>query len=155
MLCNEPMMLRNEPIQRPAKWGVYTTWPEEGLHNVHPEDLWLAERLLPGNRIFQRRDLDGDYNLLTYGRHQIRVRPTLWVETPEPPFKLGEQVEVRSQLGRLTPQIARIHQVFWNAHSRRIEFELARFGRRIPGKFSAGDLRAVRSGAGCLSLLGN
>lgn len=149
-----PMTPTHEPIPRPAKWGVYSTWPEEGLHNVHPEDYWLAERLLPGNRIFQRSDLDGDYNLLIYGRHQVRVRPTLWVETPEPPFKLGEQVEVRSQLGRLTPQIARIHQVFWNPRSRRIEYELAAFGRKIPGRFLIADLRSTKRMVGALSLLG-
>lgn len=148
-------METDQPIQRPTRWGVYTTWPEEGLHNVHPEDLWLAERLLPGNRIFQRCDVDSEYNLLTYGRHQIRVRPTLWVETPEPPFKLGEQVEVRSQFGRLTPQIARIHQVLWNARTRRIEFELAAFGRVIPGRYLAGDLRSTKRVGGCLSLLGS
>ena len=148
-------MLNNDPIQRPAKWGVYTTWPEEGLQNVHPEDLWLAERLLPGQRIFQRHDLDNEYNLLVYGRHQIRVRPTLWVETPEPPFKLGEQVEVRSQLGRLTPQIARIHQVLWNSRTRGIEYELAAFGRRIPGRFAVADLRTTKRMGGALFLLGS
>lgn len=125
------------------------------MHNVHPEDLWLAERLLPGQRIFQKRDLDSEYNLLIYGRHQIRVRPTMWVETPEPPFKLGEQVEVRSQFGRLNPQIARIHQVIWNGRARRIEYELAALGRKIPGRFTVADLRSTKRTGGALSLLGD
>jgi hypothetical protein len=142
------------PIRRPDKWGVYVTWPEEGLHNVHPDDLWLAERLLPGNRVFLRQDLDSEFNLLSYGRHQLRVRPTMWVETPEPPFKLGDQVEVRSQLGRLTPQIARVAQVFWNSRNRRMEFELSRLGRPVPGRFLASDLSPVGKSAGYLSLLG-
>lgn len=141
-------------LRRPDKWGVYVIWPEEGLHNVHPDDLWLAERLLPGNRVFLRRDLNEEFNLLTYGRHQLRVRPTMWVETPEPEFKLGQQVEVRSQMGRLTPQIARVAQIFWNSRQRCMEFELSRVGRSIPGRFLAGDLSAVGQSAGFLSLLG-
>lgn len=143
-----------QALRRPDKWGVYATWPEEGMRNVHPDDLWLAERLLPGNRVFLRQDLDAEFNLLSYGRHQLRVRPTLWVETPEPPFKLGEQVEVRSQMGRLTPQIARISQVFWNNRERRMEFELSRVGRLVPGRFLASDLRPVGKSSGFLSLLG-
>ena len=84
----------------------------------------------------------------------IEIEEGTWSETPEPPFKLGDQVEVRSQMGRLTPQIARISQVFWNNRERRMEFELSRVGRLIPGRFLASDLRAVGKSAGFLSLLG-
>lgn len=139
-------------ISRPKKWGVFLTWPEPGRDWVHPEDLWLAEQLIPSQRVFSRVDQDADFNLVAYGRHQIRMRPVLWLETSEPDYELGETVAIRSDGGRLDAQIASIREVLWNSRRREIEFELFRAGRRIPGRFRARDLQGVAALGGHLRL---
>ena len=130
-------------LKRQRKFGVYLNWPEPGTSWIHPEDVLLAEQLLPSCRIFCRDDLDREYNVLTYGRYSIRVRPTIWLETVEPAYQLGDHVEIKSDFGRLDPQIAIIREALWNPQRRRVEYQLIRAGRRLPGKFVTDDLQPV------------
>lgn len=119
----------------------------DGVEWIHPNDVELATQLIPSQRIFLRIDLDKEYWLIGYGDYSLRVKPTMWLEVPEPAFEVGDQVEIKSSMGKLQAKIATVSDVFWNQPKRIAEFHLREFGRPIPHIFHASDLQpTVRLG---------
>ncbi|MEQ8837344.1 MAG: hypothetical protein RID07_11120, partial [Lacipirellulaceae bacterium] len=66
---------REEP-----RYGYYPWWPEDGNAWLHPEEVELARSLIPSNRVFRREQKPGEFDLLVYGNHTLRVRHVLWKE---------------------------------------------------------------------------
>jgi hypothetical protein len=129
------------------KFGVYLRWPEDGQGWIHPNDVELATKLIPSRRIWLRIDLDKDYWLIGYGGHSLRVKPTMWLEVPEPDFEVGDQVEIKSSMGKLQAKIATVYDVFWNQPKRIAEYHLRELGKPVPRIFHANDLQpTVRLG---------
>ncbi len=133
-------------VSRP-KFGVYPGWPLDGDDWIHPNDIELAVKLIPGRRIFLRIDLDDVYWLIGYGDHSLRVKPTMWLEVPDPHFEVGDQVEVKSNMGKRRARIATVNNVFWNQPKQRAEFQLRMFGKPVPKIYFVDDLHpTVRLG---------
>lgn len=133
------------PLKRPPKHGVYLWWPQEGVGWVHPEDLQVAELMIPGPRIFKRVDGEDGYLRLTYGESQIRVLPTMWLEIKADGYELGDVVEVKSRMGQDRPMIATIADIFWNHHQRSIEYFLNENGEYLPKPYSFGQIQPAHN----------
>ena len=131
-------------LKRPPKFGVYLWWPEEGTSWVHPEDVGLATSMIQGPRIFKRTDLDEDYSKLEYGETQIRVRPTLWLEVDADGYELGDFVEVKSRMGQDEPLVAEISDIFWNHHTRIIEYYLSSAKKSLPNPYEFAQIQPVQ-----------
>lgn len=136
---------QSPPLKRPLAHGVYLWWPEAGTGWIHPDDVPLAERWIPSARVFSRTDGDEGYSILRYGDQQIRVRPTMWLEIPTDGYEVGDMIEVKSQMGRLTPFVATIVNMFWNRHAQVIEYELAEAGRTLPRRYRTEEFQPARS----------
>jgi len=130
--------MRAEPPYR-----VYPWWPENGDAWVHPDDVRLTRRLIPSTRVFRSAGREGQYLVLTYGQLRIRVKPTLRHAVPGDGFKLGDQVEVCSKLGKNRPLVATIREMRWNARQGVIHYRLSRRGMTLARYYTAGDLRPV------------
>ena len=125
------------------RYGYYARWPEDGDAWVHPEDVSLARTLIPSDRIWRRDDLDGPFMQLTYGDICLRVQPTLWVEVDSEGLEIGDWVEVKSRVGKNTYQIAKLCEMLWDEHARRIRYRVEGRGQVVPIDFEREDLRPV------------
>ena len=124
-------------------YGIYPWWPENGTGWIHPEDLETASSLIPGERIFRRDGRHGRYILLRYGDHRFRVLPTLWQPVAAEGFDVGDEVEVRSLLGKNDPGLAVIREMLWDADESAIRYRVEQNKMLIPKDFAAADLRHV------------
>jgi hypothetical protein len=112
------------PLKRPPQYGVYLRWPCDGDDWIHPEDIESVKRVIPSRRIFEREDIDIDYTMISYANLRLRVRPTMWLDVEYDSYWVGDQVEIKSQLGRRDPMIATIREILWDPDSHRIEYYL-------------------------------
>ncbi len=116
------------PLKRPPQYGVCLWWSDELPSWIHPDDVEAADQLVPGNRIFRREDCPNfadrklGYSLMSYGPHQFRALPAIWLPIGFEGFEIGDRVEIKSQLGRATAMICTIREVRWNRHQRRINY---------------------------------
>lgn len=128
------------PLPRPPQFGCFLWWPVPGVEWIHEDDRFVAERLIPGGRVFCRRDDRDGYSDYCYGRLSFRARPAMWTGVPEPAFQLGDWIEVRSEMGRNQPLVAVVREVFWDRSKQRAGFQLAIAGRRLVRLFDADEL---------------
>lgn len=120
---------------------TFPRWPEDGDRWVHPDDVAVARRLIPSNRVFRRRIAEDGYIGLEYGPYRLRVLPRMCVPIDVGPLlSIGDWVEIRSDRGRLSPALARVREVRWNAALRRVEYFLSQRGLLLPRPFSLRDL---------------
>ncbi|NIL96822.1 MAG: hypothetical protein GTO53_05005 [Planctomycetales bacterium] len=131
-------------MREPPAYGVYPWWPENGDQWIHPEDVEIVVRLIPGTRVFRRDRRLPKFVLLSYGDQRFRIRPRLWEEVRPEGFDVGDQVEIRSRLGKNLPGLAVICEMIWQRERRRIFYHLRQHGMRIPRCYTAADLRQVK-----------
>jgi hypothetical protein len=130
--------LKRRPFQ-----VVLPRWPRDGEEWIHPDDRCLAQNLLPGDRVFRCEGTEGDYNVLSYGHRILRLKPVLWLEVPEEGLRIGDQVEVLSQMGRNWPRVGFIREMRWRESQRRIAYQIRERTRDIATVYSALDLRRI------------
>lgn len=133
------------PLKTDPKYGYYPWWPENGDDWVHPEDVDLARQIIPSPRVFRRDGQSGDFVVLHYGRTRLRVRRTLWQETPPAQYEIGDLVEVLSRGMRNTPRTAVVEAILWDDDARELRYQVAESGQPVPNLFAAEDLRRVES----------
>ena len=131
-------------LSRPPQYGCYLWWPEEGFDWIHPDDVELATELIPSSRVFCRVDQEPPYSLLCYGRQSIRVKPTMWYEVPTEGYELEDLVEVKSKMGKLQPLVAKIADIFWNRHDRKIDYCLVSAGQRLGKRYRIDELQPAK-----------
>ena len=126
-------------------YGCFPRWPDGGTSWLHPEDLDVALRLIPSDRIFRREWRGGEFSNLIYGEDTIRARPVLWNVVPSPVFSVGEEVEIKSQMGKRDPGLAIVREVVWNADVHAVQYELEQREMMLPQLFDTADLNPVES----------
>ncbi len=124
-------------------YGIYAYWPEAGHGWIHPDDIAIATRLIPSNRVFRRERYDGLYYHLVYGVRRLRVRPTMWLKIRHDGMEMGDRVEVLSEGLQREGQVARISKMRYNQRSGRIEYTLRRVDRDLPRIYFADQLRLL------------
>ncbi len=130
-------------LKRPPIQVVLLRWPRDGDGWIHPEDRRLANSLLPSNRVFRCEEVEGPYNVLTYGDRVIRVEPVLWLEVPDEGLRVGDQVEVLSRMGKNWPRVGFIREVRWLDTRQSIVYQVRERRCEIPTQYAAEDMRRV------------
>ena len=128
-------------LKRPDQYGVYLWWPEEGTEWVHPYDVPKALDHIPSNTVFRKSEFDEEYSLISSGDLRIRVKPALWLPIAFEGFNIDDFVEVKSEFGRNEAFVAVVCEMKWQTWQQRIEYRLARAGRRLPKTYLAKSLR--------------
>ena len=133
------------PHYRPQlpDWGVYLRPPEGGDGWIHPLDRQLAQALIPSRRVFKRSSWDGEYYHLHYGRHRLRVKPTLWLQTPPVDLEVDQLVELLAKHGANDAGIYRVADVLYRPEMNQIEFHLKRDELVMEREFSREDLQPL------------
>ena len=135
------------PLKPETKHGVFQWWIERAPPWIHPDDSAIADELIPGNRIFRKEqsenfaDRELGYSDFIYGQQKLRALPGLWLEVQTEGYEVADQVEVKSQYGKLRPQIASIVDIVWNRNTRTIEYRLSANGHRIECAFTSADIQ--------------
>ncbi len=127
---------------RPA-YGCFPRWPEEGTSWIHPDDVDTALALIPSDRIFRREWSGGEYSRLVYGQQVIRAKPTMWQIVEPGRFHVGDEVEIRSQMGKRLPGLAIVREALWNPHAGAVQYELEQREMILPLLFEDHDLAPV------------
>jgi len=129
-----------------TKFGVFLWWSDRLPAWVHPDDLPLAEKIVPGFRVFRREPCDDaaqrqlGYARLHYGRQSFRAFPIVWLEVASEGFEVGDRVEIKSEHGKRSPGLAAIDQMLWNRNAKRIEYHLVRNGMKLKRKHEGHEL---------------
>ena len=138
-------------LRQPTKFGVCLWWPDESLSWIHPEDIEIAERLVPGDRIFKRQecpnyaDRELGYSLISYGGDRFRALPAIWLPIQFEGFEIGDFVEIKSRLGRRRAAIGTIKEIRWNRLGQRIAYYVDANTIQSSSPLHAGDLQpAIR-----------
>lgn len=129
------------PIRRPPRYGCFLWWPVPGEDWIHEDDRFIAAHLIPGSRVFEARDGADGWIEYAYGRLTFRARPVMWTEVPQPEFRLGDWVEIRTDFGRNAPMVANVREVFWDRARRCCRYQLSLAGRRQVRLFGAEEMR--------------
>lgn len=131
------------PLKREPECGVFLWWPEDDESWIHPDDVDLFKELIPGNRIFIREDHDDDFNLVSYGHHQVRVLPAMWLGVPSEGYRLGDLVEVCSRFGKNEAFTGTVEEMLWNRHTKQIQYQIKKRGNCLPRLYAAADFRRI------------
>jgi hypothetical protein len=123
--------------------GSYLVWPCEGLDWIHPDDIELANRWIPSNRVFLRTHFDGEHYHLKYGDARLRVRPTMWLTVPNEGFEVGDQVEILGHFQENDPCIGRITEIRFDKPHNRILYTVETRELVLPRTFLATDLMPI------------
>ena len=124
-------------------WGAFLRWPMDGVQWLHADDVDIAKRLLPSQRVFCRRKWDGEFYWLHYGQEVLRVRPAMWTQVPGVDLEVGQRVELLARLGKNDPGVFRIAEVLFDAAMGRVHFMLSRDVLTMERRFVREDLRPV------------
>ena len=123
--------------------GVYLTWPQSGVDWIHPEDVTVAEELIPSGRVFRRVAFDGTYYRLEYGDRVLRVKPTLWSKVPDEGFWIGDQVEIKGDFLTNEPSIAMVTEARYDAATGMISYTLVQRDMLLDKHYHASELRCL------------
>lgn len=130
-----------------TKYGVFLWWSDRLPKWIHPDDIEIANRLVPGFKVFRREpcqnasDRQLGYFELCYGEESFRALPIVWLEITSEGWEVGDRVEVKSRHGKRRPGIATITDMVWDRLAKRIEYVLERNGMALPNRFQNEDLR--------------
>lgn len=140
-----------KPVNMLPRHGVFFRWPEQPAEEwIHPEDIELATKMLPGGRIFQLQDCEdphdqrAGYSLISYGDVSIRVLPAMWLQVKESGYKVGDRVEVLGKNGTQQPFIGTLAEVTYNPVSRRVEYLIEFRSMVLKKKYLEEDFRPCR-----------
>lgn len=115
-----------------------------GTDWIHPDDVAVAEQLLPSRRVLQRTRFDGTYYHLHYGSSQFRVLPCLWTSVPAVDIHVNDRVEMLTQFGRFEPGLVTVVEVFANFHRGAFEFVVRRGTMLLPQRLEREHFRLLR-----------
>jgi hypothetical protein len=133
------------PLGAFKQYGVYP-WPAgEDAEWIHADDLEIARRLLPSDRVFRRLAEAESFVVLGYGELRLRVRPYLCRAIEGEGIDIGDSVEVRSHLGRNEPLVGAIGEMRCPLHERAIQYFVRKGERLLPTPYRAADLQPLRS----------
>jgi hypothetical protein len=82
-------------MQQFPQYGCFPRWPEDGQGFIHPDDVPVAVRCLPGERVVRRDAFDGVYYHYRYGTARFRLRPCLWLQVTSEGIDIGDTVETK------------------------------------------------------------
>ena len=88
-------------------YGCIPRWPQEGQAFIHPDDVPIATRCFPSERVLRRDRFDGVYYHYSYGAIRFRLRPSMWLTVKPEGIDIGDVI-VNIETSRLRYFIVRV-----------------------------------------------
>ncbi|MDG2221503.1 MAG: hypothetical protein P8L85_08995 [Rubripirellula sp.] len=124
-------------------YGCIVRWPADGQGFIHPDDVPIATRCFPSERVFRRDLFDGVYYHYSYGPLRFRLRPTMWLKVEAEGIDVGDQVETTGLGMERELFVARIKGMYFVRQKGRILYRLTRSDNLVPGLFASHQLRLI------------
>ncbi len=131
------------PVNPEPVYGYFPWWPEDGDAWLHPEDVALARRTIPGPRVWRREGLSGGWHELHYGAERLRIRPALWCEAPRPRAEIGDLVEILPKGLVHEPHTGVVRDIWWDEHAGELRYRLEVVGRVVDTLYAGEDFKHV------------
>ncbi|TWU49721.1 hypothetical protein [Rubripirellula reticaptiva] len=124
-------------------YGCIPRWPVDGDAFIHPDDVAIATKCFPSERVLRRDRFDDVYYHYSYGKIRFRLLPCMWLKVKPDGIDIGDEVE--------TIGVGMERELFvgvvWGMHyvrrKGRILYRLRRGDNVIPRLYSADQLRLL------------
>ncbi|TWU04883.1 hypothetical protein [Stieleria varia] len=124
-------------------YGCFLRWPENGQGFIHPDDVAIATRVLPSNRVMRRVSFDDTYYHFRYGNIRFRLRPCMWLPVRYEGADVGDRIEtVGSGLDREL-FVAEIWGMYFVRRKGCILYRLRRGQQVVPRLYARSEFRVL------------
>ncbi|MGI9470255.1 MAG: hypothetical protein ACR2NZ_01900 [Rubripirellula sp.] len=124
-------------------YGCIPRWPQEGQAFIHPDDVPIATRCFPSERVLRRDRFDGVYYHYAYGSLRFRLRPSMWLKVTSDGIDIGDQVETVGTSFERELFVATVWGMYYVRRKGCILYRLRRGETNVPNLYAASDLRLL------------
>lgn len=124
-------------------YGCIARWPQDGQGFIHPDDVPVATRCFPSERVLHREHFDGVYYHYSYGSVRFRLRPTMWLKVKPDGIDMGDMVETIGIGLERELFVAQVWGMYFVRRKGCILYRLRKADTTIPRLFSAAQLRLL------------
>ena len=124
-------------------YGCIPRWPQDGQGFIHPDDVPVATRCFPSERVLRRDHFDGVYYHYSYGSVRFRLRPTMWLKVKSDGIDIGDMVETIGLGLERELLVAQVWGMYFIRRKGCILYRLRRGDTKVANLYSAGQLRLL------------
>ena len=124
-------------------YGCIARWPADGQGFIHPDDVAMATRCIPSERVLRRVRYDDVYYHFSYGSIRFRLRPVMWLKVDADGFDIGDRVETTGLAMEQELFVARIWGMYYVRRKGCILYRLRKGSTTVPQLYSARQLRLL------------
>lgn len=124
-------------------YGCIPRWPQDGQAFIHPDDVAIATRCFPSERVLRRERFDGVYYHYSYGPHRFRLRPSMWLTVKPDGIDIGDSVETIGVAMERDLFVAEIWGMYYVQRKGCILYRLKRGDTTVPNLYPASHLRVL------------
>lgn len=124
-------------------YGIIARWPADGQGFIHPDDVTIATRCFPSERVFRRDRFDGVYYHYRYGDIRFRLRPSMWLKVEPEGIDIGDSVETIGLGLERELFVATVWGMYYVRRKGRIVYRLRRTDTVVPRLYTADQLRLL------------
>jgi hypothetical protein len=124
-------------------YGCIFRWPQSGQSFIHPDDVPIATRCFPSERVLRRDHFDGVYYHYSYGTVRFRLQPAMWLKVKSDGIDIGDAVETIGLGLERELFVAQVWGMYFVRRKGCILYRLKRGMTKVPRLFSASQLRLL------------
>ena len=124
-------------------YGCIARWPTDGQSFIHPDDVAIAIKCFPSERVLKRESFDGTYYHFCYGKVRFRLRPCMWLQVKYEGIDIGDQVETVGTGLERELFVAQVWGMHYIRRKGRIVYRLRRGDKVIPKLYPLEHLRLL------------
>jgi hypothetical protein len=124
-------------------YGFIPRWPQDGQGFIHPDDVTVATRCFPSERVLRRDRFDGVYYHYSYGALRFRLRPSMWLKVKSEGIDIGDAVETTGTSMERDLFVAQVWGMYYVRRKGCILYRLRRSETTVPNLYPASHLRAL------------
>ncbi len=124
-------------------YGCIVRWPQDGQAFIHPDDVAIATRCFPSERVLRRDRFDGVYYHFRYGPLRFRLRPCMWLTVDSDGIDIGDTVETTGPSMERELFVAQVWGMYYVRRKGCILYRLKRGDTKIPKLMPASQLRLL------------
>ncbi len=124
-------------------YGYIPRWPQDGQGFIHPDDVPIATRCFPSERVFRRDRFDGVYYHYSYGAIRFRLRPSMWLKVKPDGIDIGDSVETTGTALERDLFVAQVWGMYFVRRKGCILYRLRRGDTTVPNLYPASHLRLL------------
>jgi len=124
-------------------YGFIPRWPQDGQAFIHPDDVPVATRCFPSERVLRRDRFDGVYYHYSYGAIHFRLRPSMWLKVKPEGIDIGDTVETIGTTLERDLFVAQVWGMYFVRRKGCILYRLRRGDTTVPNLYPASHLRVL------------